>query len=410
MNGRTRKEIMADINYDEAKVPSYELPELLTDNEGNAVTTAMDWMSHRRGEILDMYRKYSFGKTPRRPDGMRFELLSCKDDAFGGLAIRKEIRIHLTMNDGRDYSFDMLLYIPSTATPEHPVPCFLGLNFRGNHTTTTETDARFSGDKMPEWAKKENAQPHGGSAHRWLFEETVRHGFASATICYHDILPDHGSLAAFAPSVLSILLSPAEMERCHKDYSAIGVWSWGLSRALDCLESEPLIDAARVAVHGHSRLGKTALWAGATDPRFQLVISNCSGCGGAALYRRCFGESTEWIYDMFPSWFVEDFEQFINNETALPFDQHFLIALSAPRRVCVASALEDAWADPKGEFEAARLAAPVYELFGSKGLPASEMPALSVRVSGDVSYHIRPGRHDQILEDWEHYWELAKNL
>lgn len=403
---RSREEIMKDINYDESKVPVFTLPSPLDRPGGGRVSSAYEWVNRRRGEVLDFYKKEVYGQLPPRPDRMWFETLSVRRDALDNTAVRKEIRIHLEMNSGRSHSFVMLLYIPRNL--REPAPVFLGLNFKGNHATTDETDVMMTGRNIA----GEPVEPDGRAVqvHRWQFRETIRRGYASATACYHDIYPDCYSAEGWHHSVYDLFYPQESAEAIHAHGSSISAWAWGLSRMLDALENEPEVNPAKAVVHGHSRLGKTALWAGAADTRFRLVISNDSGCGGAALFKRCFGENLEAILTPVPYWFVSSLQQYINNEAALPFDQHWLISLIAPRPVCIASATEDLWADPKGEFLSGVHASEVYRLFGAEGLGTETMPPPDRPITGEISYHLRTGKHDQTLEDWLHYWSLADRL
>lgn len=410
---RKRQEIFDDMFTDEARVPEYKLPSPLVFSDGREVKNAFEWCNKRRPEILALFQREMYGAMPGRPDVMRFELLSYRDDALNGIAIRKEIRIHCSMNDGRCHYFDLLLYLPVNAKKK--VPAFLGLNFKGNQACTLENDVAMTwgpvinpGSKS--WYVNEPAaeETRGLQSGRWGFEEIIKRGYASATIHYSEIFPDLPE--GFSESIFKLFYSDEELASPDKNFGAIGAWAWGLSRALDYLESDPDIDSARVAVHGHSRLGKTALWAGACDSRFAAVISNNSGCGGAALSMRGFGENLEWLLFWRTYWFNPALCHYIRNENKLPFDQHWLIALAAPRPVYVASADEDHHADPKGEFLAALNAAPVYQLFGVDGINETSQPLVNQPVGDEICYHLRAGVHNITSYDWARYLDFADRL
>ena len=390
---------------DEQLVSSYILPDPLRKNDGTQVSSAAEWMNRRRAEILNLFKQEEYGEILPRPDSMSFKILSVHADALDNTAVRKEIRLEFAMRNGKTFSFTMLLYLPKHAAA--PVPAFLGLNFKGNHNTTEETDVTPTGYLFPGKLAEEG---RGVQSARWCFREVIKRGYAAATVCYHDIYPDRTE--SVQDSVFRLFYDEKDYGEIPRKYSVIGAWAWGLSRALDYLESESAVDASRVAVHGHSRLGKTALWAGAVDRRFAMVIGNDSGCGGGALHKRKFGENLSQHFDAHvqngvPIWFVDACRKYIWHEEQMPFDQHELLALIAPRPLCIGTATLDINADPYGEFLACKNASPVYRLFGSEEFTGTEMPKPDTWISGDISFHYRTGRHDQTPWDWARYLDAA---
>jgi hypothetical protein len=400
-----------DVIYDEAKVPPYTLPDPLRFEDGTPVANPEDWKK-RRGELMDLFANQVYGKTPvGRPEAMRFEPRKKITDFLGGKATLEEIRIHFSGEENGPF-LDLLLIKPNLI-PESGVPTFLTLNFGGNHTLHPSPEIflstawmRSSSEDIKEGLVLDNRateKSRGSAISRWPVEKLIDAGTALASFYYGDIDPDFDD--DFGNGIHALFGKPKPDE-----WGSIGAWAWGASRAMDYLETDKSIDQKRVAIFGHSRLGKTALWAGAQDQRFSLVISNNSGCGGAALSRRRFGERVGRINTSFPHWFADTFVQYNENEAALPVDQHQLIALIAPRMVYVASAVEDEWADPKGEFLGAKHAESVYELLGKNGLGVEEQPALNTPVGDSVRYHIRTGKHDVTDYDWEQYIRAIKSL
>ncbi|MDR1960405.1 MAG: acetylxylan esterase [Planctomycetaceae bacterium] len=411
----------SDPNYDESKVPEYTLPDSLVMRNGERVHSSEMWTQKRRPEILHLFREEMFGKTPKyQQNTMDSEIVEMKENTLNGKAHRLQIRLYPIKNN-HSFPITILAYIPQNTSEK--VPAFFALNFKGNQAVTTDNevipsismgyDPKFKG-KPQEEILRELTEHRGETASRWPIEMILDRGYAFVTACYYDIDPDFND--GFQNGVHPDFYVPGQTQPAPDEWGSIAAWAWGLSRILDYFEGAEKgegelthrIDPQKVAVFGHSRLGKAALWAGASEERFVLVISNNSGCGGAALSKRAFGETVGRINTAFPHWFCENFKKYNENESALPFDQHELIALIAPRPVYIASALEDQWADPKGEFLAAQYASPVYELLGTDGFAGTaEMPEPNHPVGGTIHYHIRTGKHDVTPYDWRQYLDFA---
>jgi (4-O-methyl)-D-glucuronate---lignin esterase len=291
------------------------------------------------------------------------------------------------------------------------VPVFVGLGFGPNQGVHADPGIRLAGtwvqDKATSAIVLEPGQEvsRGSEASRWQVEAILARGFGLATMYYGDIEPDIAG--AMKLGIRGTYLKPGQDAPGADEWGAIAAWAWGLSRAADYLVTDRAVDAQRLAVVGHSRLGKAALWAGATDTRFALVISNDSGEGGAAISRRDFGETVADLNTRFPHWFCGNYKKWSGREAAMPFDSHMLLALAAPRPLYVASAQEDQWADPKGEFLGAVAASEVYELLGKKGIGTAVMPPVDRPVGETVRYHVRTGKHDITAYDWDWYLDFA---
>ena len=375
---------------DESLAANYQLPDPLKLANGRKVTKARQWEKKRRPELIRLFESQMYGSAPSAPD-LRFETLEEDGSALGGKAKRRQVRIWYSENE----FIDLLLYVPNS--PDGPSPVFLGLNFFGNHTVCEDSDIMLP-DTL-RYRRDFTLGERGSQAARWPVEMIIDQGFALATFCCEDVAPDSPSGGG----------AKALWKECS--WGNIAAWAWGLSRALDYLQQAPGIDGSIVAVIGHSRMGKAAVWAGAKDTRFAMVVSNASGCGGAALSRRRFGETVRRINTHFPHWFSDSFKFYNDNEDALPFDQHELLALIAPRPLYVASGSEDLWSDPRGEFLGLAGASPVYALYGLEGFSDNEFPKVeSPKTKGVCGYHIRAGRHEIRPYDWEQYLSFAAQM
>ena len=327
---------------------------------------------------------------------------------LGGLAIRRLVRLQLT--DGPSpVSMDLMIHLPAGGGRH---PAFLGLNFWGNHAAVHDLDmplpqSWFRDDvELGFVGNRATEKSRGVTAGALPLDVILARGYAAITIYYGDIEPDHAE--GWKDGVRGRLLAAAGRSSfAADDWGAVAAWAWGLRCAVDYLQTESDIDAGRLAVFGHSRLGKAALWAGAQDERVALTISNNSGEGGAALTRRCFGETVELITSNFPHWFCANFRGYAGREGELPVDQHELVSLLAPRPAYIASAAEDRWADPRGEFLSGVGAQRVYRLLGCEGLGTDQMPPANQPIGQTVGYHIRSGGHALTRYDWERYLDFA---
>ena len=389
------------VNYDESKVPNYVLPDVLTCKDGTKVTTVKQWEKIRRPEIMDMLYHQEYGVTPKQKIKVRYETLKENPTAMNGKATSKQVKFIFSGN-GREVEALLLMYIPNHRTGK--VPVFIGYNFNGNRSTVNDPDVLESpGLKLMNASREVTAL--GAQSSRWEYELAIDRGYAVATMCYNDIYPDKPELRD--NSVVALFDGYDKSQLKDDEWQAIGAWAWGSSRIADYIVKQKWADKNNLAIMGHSRQGKAALWAGAQDKRFKVVISNDSGCGGAALSMRAYGETVAVINKSFPHWFCKNFRAYGDKEETLPFDQHELIAMVAPRYVYVASAQEDRWADQRGEFTATTKADDVYHLYGMKGLETTTMPDIHQPIMNASAYHIRAGKHDVTRYDWSNYLDFC---
>jgi len=411
---------VAPANYDEEKVGDFVLPDPLKTSDGRIVNTPELWENVRRPELLKLFTNEMFGESPLPLEpignvgaiGLSVSLhggpVTTDPIVFNGKGTRYQVYLSLRKRGEEPKSDDptisVLIYKPNNV--EGKIPAFIGLNFQGNHTVDDDPGIwlgtvwnRNTGQSEP--AREED---RGAQASRWCIEKILDRGYAVITAYYQDIEPDFNGGSKFG--IRRLLDQSGE----PNEGNTIATWAWGLELIRDWMVRfvDLNLDPDKIIVHGHSRLGKTALWAGASNPKFAMAISNNSGCGGAALSRRNYGETVHRINTVFPHWFNGNFKKYNLDVDSLPFDQHELIALIAPRPVYIASAVEDRWADPKGEFLSALHADPVYRLLGTDGFAGvTEMPEINKSVGGTIGYHIREGKHDITEYDWQQYLDFA---
>ena len=385
-------------------MPEFVLPKLLTTESGEAITNADDWLNIRRPELLGLFEKHIYGKTPPDNFDVDYKIKSLESNGLPTNANAKEVIV--TFSNGKAKAeMNILIFLPKES--KKPTPLFVGLNFHGNQIVSQDKSITLTKNYVINSGKlgvkdnKAEESSRGMRSERWPVQDIVNRGYGLATIHCGDMDPDFDD--GFKNGIHQLM-----NENEIKETSTIATWAWGLSRALDYFERDQKIDHTKVAVIGHSRLGKAALWAGATDERFALVISNDSGCGGAALSKRRFGETVNRINTSFPHWFNNKFKEYNDNEDALPIDQHMLVALMTPRPVYVASAQDDQWADPRGEYLSIYYSGEAYALFNAGSFESMESPAVdSPVINGKLGYHMRTGVHDITSYDWEKFMDFA---
>jgi hypothetical protein len=391
------------VNYDESLVGDYTLPDPLQLANGKKVRDAGTWYGQRRPEIVRLFEANQFGRSPEPPAHLTYDTFDTGTPAFDGKALRKQTTVYFS-GDKTGPKMDLLVYLP--AKTQGPSPLLLNISFSANSTTIDDPGVKegevWNGDHRRVPAKQ------GRAFGKIDVLPLLEAGFGFATVYYGDIEPDFdGGLPC---GVRALYLKPGQTQPAPDEWGAIAAWSWGLSRALDYLETDPKIDGKRVAIFGVSRLGKTVLWTGARDTRFAAVIASCSGEGGAALSRRNYGETIAHLTapSRFPYQFCANYGKFAKHVDQFPVDANMLIALMAPRPLLLQTGDTDYWSDPKGEFLAARAADPVYALFGKQGLETNEWPPAGTLVLHNLAYYMHSGGHGTLPADWKVFLQFLK--
>jgi hypothetical protein len=388
------------------KLPSKpELPDPTVMLDGTRVTTREQWEQKRRPELKALFEHYMYGRYPAKPETVTAELLFQDITVFNGKGILREYE--LTFGPPGWPKVNLLLAVPAGKAP---AACFVGTNFGGNHLLTDLASVRIPTAWVPNNypGVKDNKATEAGrgkQADTWPLEQIISRGYAVATFYCGDIQPDRPNVRE---GMRATVISPGRIPPADET-ATIMWWAWGVHRAVDYLVTDKLIDPKRIAVVGHSRLGKTALLAGAFDERIAVVIPNQAGCGGTGPSRHDDGkaETVKRINTSFPHWFCGNFKAFNEDPSRLPFDQNCLVALCAPRPVLFTNAAEDLWANPSGQFAVLKAAEPAYKLLGAEGCSADKMPGVNTLVNSRLGYWIRPGKHAMSPPDWKTYMDFA---
>ena len=390
------------VNYNEAKVPNYTLPDPLVMLNGKKVKNAKQFYKKRRPELIHLFEENQFGKTPDRKN-ISFTIFDKGTLAYGGKALRKQVTIYFT-KDTSNYKADLLIYVPAESIK--PVPLFFNISFFPNNMVVKDPGVKRG--MMWNRDKKRVPAPDGRGFGVLDVEKFINEGIGVATIYYGDIEPDFAEGIKYG--IRGYYLKPGETYPADDEWGAISAWAWGLSCAMDYLETDKQIDAKKVALYGVSRLGKTVLWEGARDDRFGMVIASCSGEGGAAISRRQYGETikhmiapTRYFYQ-----FCTNRAKYGDDPGSCPVDANMLVSLMAPRPLLLQTGDKDFWSDPKGEFLAAVAAEPVYNLFGKEGLQTNVWPKAGTPILHDLGYYMHSGGHGSLPGDFDIFLDFIK--
>ena len=396
----------------EKLIATLPIPEIKAKN-------AAEWEREKAG-LMKIFEDQLYGKIPPNPEKMELKLLSEKDNALDGLAIRREYRLLFT-NQGRKFNFDMLLYVPKQA--KKPVPVFVTLNFSGNQYNTPDLDVRQT--RSPSLAKGrwyvvgKPSKTRGKALGALNYAEAMKRGYAVATACYGELHPDNPE--GLRKSCYTLFYDKKDLrtdyeiplleykEGVRRTQSSVSAWAWGMIQMRNAFEQIDLVDASKAITVGHSRLGKTSIWAAANEPKFAGCVSNNSGHMGAKLSKRLRGEDMMIAYFAHSFWYNSNIVRFVNNEKDIPVDQHMLLAMIAPRGLYVASSTLDYGADPEGEFMSAYLAGKIWGFYGKNTLP-EQQPAPDKPIGETLRYHIKTGKHSITPYDWEQYYNFADYL
>ena len=391
------------VNYDEAKVGTYTLPDPLVTSRGERVRDAATWTRVRRPEILRMIETTQFGRAPATPAKVVVDRFDAGTPALGGKAIRRQTTLYFT-EDRSGPKVELLSYVPADA--KGPVPLLLQISFSANAGVVDDPGIKPS--EIWNAREKQRVPAPTGRFGRVDVLPFLEKGIGFATLYYGDIEPDFDGGIPFG--IRGRYLKPGQTQPAPDEWGAIAAWAWGLSRVMDHLETEPAIDAKRVAILGASRLGKTVLWTGATDQRFAVILASVSGESGAALSRRNYGETVRHMTDSarYDYQFARAYQTYGDRVDQLPFDGHMLISLIAPRPLLLQTGSTDYWSDPKGEYLAAQAASPVWRLLGTEGLGSDHFPAAGQPVLSRLGYYMHEGGHGILRQDWPVFLEFMQ--